>query len=81
MAQKFEVPFSRDEAVALWARLVAGWANSLNVSGNRTLMDGITNDRERSGSYEGVTRMLWGLWQLAGRPGSPGATAMARRDL
>ena len=36
-------PFSREEVEALWAWLVAGWANHLNASGNRTLMDGIPN--------------------------------------
>ena len=61
MAQDFHIPFSRDEAVALWARLVAGWANNLNASGSRTLMDGIPNYADAGGSYEGVTRMLWGL--------------------
>jgi hypothetical protein len=71
MTQKFSRPFSRAEAVDLWSRLVAGWANSLNSSGNRTLMDGITNDRETSGSYEGVTRMLWGLGSWLSYPERP----------
>ena len=61
MSNMVDVPFSHAEAVALWSRLVAGWANTLNPSGNRTLMDGITNYAEASGSYEAVTRMLWGL--------------------
>ena len=61
MAQDIYLPFSRAEAVALWSRLVAGWANSLNASGSRTLMDGIPNGADAGGSYEGVTRMLWGL--------------------
>ncbi|MBI1258386.1 MAG: DUF2264 domain-containing protein [Chloroflexi bacterium] len=61
MTEDFHIPFSRAEAEALWARLVAGWANSLDVSGSRTLMDGIPNGADAGGSYEGVTRMLWGL--------------------
>ncbi len=61
MAQDFHVPFSRTEATDLWSQLVAGWANSLNPSGSRTLMDGIPNYADAGGSYEGVTRMLWGL--------------------
>ncbi|MEO8607930.1 MAG: DUF2264 domain-containing protein [Chloroflexota bacterium] len=61
MAQEIQIPFSHAEAVDLWARLVAGWANVLNPAGNRTLMDGIPNYVDAGGSYEGVTRMLWGL--------------------
>src|SRR5262245_42810895 len=61
MAPSFHNPFTRAEAVDLWARLVAGWANSLNPTGSRTLYDGIPNYVDAGGSYEGVTRMLWGL--------------------
>lgn len=64
-------PFLRAEAVALWSRLVAGWANSLNPSGNRTLMDGVPNHTEAGGSYEGVTRMLWGLGSWLSYPDRP----------
>lgn len=71
MAQNFHIPFSRLEAETLWARLVAGWADRLNPSGNRTLMDGIPNDRELSGSYEAVTRMLWGLGSWLSYPERP----------
>ncbi len=56
-----QAPFTRDEALALWARLVAGWARSLDASGARTLMAGVPNPADAGGSYEGVTRMLWGL--------------------
>lgn len=66
-----DVPFSHAEAVALWSRLVAGWANTLNVSGNRTLIDGITNYAEAGGSYEAVTRMLWGLGSWLSDPKRP----------
>jgi len=45
----------------LWVRLVAGWADHLDPSGARTLIDGIPNQHDAGGSYEGVTRMLWGL--------------------
>lgn len=71
MTQNFYRPFTRAEAVDLWSQLVAGWANSLNRSGNRTLMDGIRNERETSGSYEGVTRMLWGLGSWLSYPDRP----------
>ena len=54
-------PFTRGEALALWSRLVAGWAHSLDQSGARTLMEGVPNREDAGGSYEGVTRMLWGL--------------------
>ncbi|MBI1281833.1 MAG: DUF2264 domain-containing protein [Anaerolineaceae bacterium] len=67
----FYAPFSRTEAVELWARCVAGWANHLNASGNRTLFDGIPNYAEGSGSYEGVTRMLWGLGSWLADPQRP----------
>ena len=66
-----DVPFSHAEAVALWSRLVAGWANTLNVSGNRTLIDGITNYAEAGGSYEAVTHMLWGLGSWLSDPKRP----------
>jgi hypothetical protein len=54
-------PFTYDEALEIWARLVAGWARSLDSSGARTLIDGVSNAADAGGSYEGVTRMLWGL--------------------
>ena len=73
MAQVDHVPFTHAEAVELWSRLVAGWANSLNASGNRTLMDGIPNYAEAGGSYEGVTRMLWGLGSWLSYPDRPAA--------
>src|SRR4051812_45838449 len=71
MTQNFQTPFSRAEALALWSRLVAGWANSLDASGARTLMDGIPNGADRGGSYEGVTRMLWGLGSWLSYPERP----------
>ena len=61
-------PFTRDEALALWSRLVAGWARSLDDGGARTLMDGVPNYADAGGSYEGVTRMLWGLGGWLSRP-------------
>ncbi len=71
MAQKPQLPFSRTEAEALWTRLVAGWANSLDASGARTFMDGIPNEHDAGGSYEGVTRMLWGLGGWLSYPDRP----------
>jgi hypothetical protein len=64
-------PFTRDEALSLWARLVAGWARSLDTSGARTLMDGVPNGADAGGSYEGVTRMLWGLAGWLSQPDRP----------
>ncbi len=61
-------PFSRVEAGSLWARLVAGWADHLDPTGARTLIDGIPNRHDAGGSYEGVTRMLWGLGGWLSRP-------------
>src|SRR3712207_3711392 len=59
-------PFTRDEALAMWARLVAGHAHHLDDTGARTLLDGVTLPAlpDAGGSYEGVTRMLfgWGGW-------------------
>lgn len=63
--------FAREEALALWSRLVAGWAHSLDESGARTLMDGVPNYTDAGGSYEGVTRMLWGLGGWLSQPGRP----------
>jgi hypothetical protein len=64
-------PFTREEALALWSRLVAGWARSLDDSGARTLMGGVPNDGDAGGSYEGVTRMLWGLGGWLSQPRRP----------
>lgn len=61
-------PFTLVEARALWARLVAGWADHLDLTGARTLFDGIPNRHDSGGSYEGVTRMLWGLGGWLSRP-------------
>ncbi|MBZ0287782.1 MAG: DUF2264 domain-containing protein, partial [Anaerolineae bacterium] len=71
MTASFTTPFSRDEAVDLWSRLVAGWADSLNAAGSRTLMDGVPNYVDAGGSYEGVTRMLWGLGSWLADPSRP----------
>jgi hypothetical protein len=56
-----DAPFTHDEALNLWARLVAGWAHALDASGARVLLEGTPNAQDAGGSYEGVTRMLWGL--------------------
>ena len=53
--------FTREEALALWSRLVAGWAHSLDDYGARTLMDGSSGYADAGGSFEGFTRMLWGI--------------------
>ena len=55
-------PFTRDEALAIWARLVAGHARHLDQHGSRTLMDGVALPAgpDAGGSYEGVTRMCYG---------------------
>ncbi|HLV37157.1 MAG TPA: hypothetical protein VKY59_18695, partial [Spirillospora sp.] len=62
-------PFTRQEALDLWARLVAGWAHTLDNTGARTLMDGYPNRADGGGSYEGVTRMIWGLGGWLSQPG------------
>lgn len=54
-------PFTRHEAELIWARLVAGWADHLDPTGARLTIDGVPNRHDAGGSYEGVTRMLWGL--------------------
>src|SRR3954468_3892847 len=64
-------PFPYDEARDLWGRLVAGWAHSLDASGGRTLMDGVPNAADAGGSFEGVTRMLWGLGGWMAYPTRP----------
>ena len=71
MTLSTEAPFSREEAIGLWSRLVAGWANTLDDSGTRTLMDGLPNSADAGGSYEGVTRMLWGLGSWLAYPERP----------
>ncbi|NWG21524.1 MAG: DUF2264 domain-containing protein [Chloroflexi bacterium] len=64
-------PFTHAEAVHLWARLVAGWAYSLDASGARALLTGEPNREDAGGSYEGVTRMLWGLGGWLSHPERP----------
>ncbi|MEO8397084.1 MAG: DUF2264 domain-containing protein, partial [Chloroflexota bacterium] len=71
MAQGFNFPFTRAEAVELWSRIVAGWANSLDTSGIRTLMDGLPLEHDQGGSYEGVTRMMPGLSGWLSDPNRP----------
>ena len=61
MVESTYIPFSRDEALTYWSWMVAGWAKSLDASGARTRMDGVPNYADAGGSFEGVTRMLWGL--------------------
>jgi hypothetical protein len=61
--------FTRAEAESMWARLVAGWAHSLDHSGARTFMDGVPNYADAGGSYEGVTRMMWGMGGWLSQPG------------
>jgi hypothetical protein len=63
--------FTRAEALELWSRLVAGWAEHLDASGARTLMDGVPSRSDAGGSYEGATRMLWGLSGWLSQPGRP----------
>ncbi|MDQ3653617.1 MAG: DUF2264 domain-containing protein, partial [Chloroflexota bacterium] len=54
-----------------WAMLVAGWADHLDASGANLLIDGIRNHAEPRGSYEGVTRMMWGIGGWLSRPERP----------
>lgn len=64
-------PFTHAEATDMWARLVGGWAHSLDGSGARVLLDGVPNRADAGGSYEGVTRMLWGLGGWLSQPERP----------
>ena len=61
-------PFTYKEAYDLWARLVAGWQNRLDAEGARTLFDGRYNRADVGGSYEGVTRMMWGIGGWLSQP-------------
>lgn len=65
------IPFSREEALELWSWILAGWANSLDAKGARTHMDGVPNYADAGGSFEGVTRMLWGLGSWLSYPHRP----------
>lgn len=58
-----------------WAMLVAGWADHLDAVGANLLIDGIRNHAEPRGSYEGVTRMLWGIGGWLSRPERPATVA------
>ncbi|MGN6485197.1 MAG: DUF2264 domain-containing protein [Thermomicrobiales bacterium] len=73
-------PFTRQDAESLWARLVAGWAEHLDPNGARLLIDGIPNRHDAGGSYEGVTRMLWGLGGWLSQPGRSPVIAWRGRD-
>ncbi len=74
------IPFTRAEALDLWAWLAAGWANSLDASGARTWMDGVPNYADAGGSFEGVTRMLWGLGSWLSYPDRPAAVEWRGRS-
>lgn len=52
----------------MFFRMVAGWADSLDATGARILLDGVTASYDAGGSYEGVTRMFWGLGGWLSRP-------------
>ncbi len=59
--------FSAQEAHSLFARLVHGQARAVDVHGIRCHLDGLTvpggfgfHAPDRNGSYEGVTRMMYG---------------------
>ncbi len=58
-----------------WAMLVAGWADHLDASGANLVIEGIRNYAEPRGSYEGVTRMLWGIGGWLSRPDRPATIA------
>ena len=62
------IPFPIKRRLNLWSRLVAGWAHRLDAEGARTLMDGYPNWADGDGSYEGVTRMLWGIGGWLSQP-------------
>ena len=66
-------PFTHSEAVYMWSRLVAGHANTLDAHGSRTLMDAfsITGGADDGGSYEGVTRMMYGWGGWLSQPNRP----------
>lgn len=53
----------------IWTTLVAGWADHLDPSGANLVIDGIRNRADRLGSYEGTTRMMWGLGGWLSQPG------------
>jgi len=54
-----------------WAMVVAGWTDHLDATGASLLIDGVRNHAEPHGSYEGVTRMLWGFGGWLSRPERP----------
>jgi hypothetical protein len=66
-----ETPFSRAEAEAIFARIVAGWADRLDDTGARIYLDGVTAQYDAGGSYEGVTRMFWALGGWLSYPDRP----------
>ena len=63
-----------------WAMLVTGWVDHLDVSGSHLLIDGIRNHAEPRGSYEGVTRMLWGIGGWLSYPERTAAVAWRSRS-
>ncbi|MEJ7838278.1 MAG: DUF2264 domain-containing protein [Thermomicrobiales bacterium] len=63
--------FSRSEAESMFARVVAGWANCLDETGARIYLDGVTAPYDAGGSYEGVTRMFWGIGGWLSWPNRP----------
>jgi hypothetical protein len=63
-----DTPFTFAEAFEAWARIVTGWARRLDASGGRAWLEGQPNGEDGGGSYEAVTRMLWGLGGWLSRP-------------
>lgn len=63
-----------------WAGIVAGWADHLDPSGANLLIDGIHNRADSNGSYEGTTRMLWGIGGWLSSPTRPGTVVWRDRS-
>jgi hypothetical protein len=70
----------RTRMIETWAMLVAGWAGHLDPTGARLLIDGVRNRADAGGSYEGVTRMLWGVGGWLSRPERPAAIQWRGQD-
>lgn len=72
--------FASDQLHGVWSMLVAGWADHLDSTGALLIADGIRNRADGGGSYEGTTRMMWGLGSWLENPNRPDMIAFRGRS-
>lgn len=72
--------FNHETLRDLWGGLVAGWADHLDPTGALLIIEGVHNDADLGGSYEGASRMLWGLGSWLADPSRPTVLQVSGRS-